>query len=134
MRNFMDYGRRWLDEPHAATIVGRAVWALGEVVACQPGATEARASLRLLTEMAPALDRLATPRELAFTLLGLTRPDLDTLPESLRIAVRTLADRLAGWYDEHRHDGWEWFEDQLTYDNARLPQALIAAGQPARRP
>ncbi len=72
-----------------------------------PARPEARASLRLLTEMAPALDRLTTPRELAFTLLGLTRPDLDTLPESLRIAVRTLAERLAGWYDEHRRDGWE---------------------------
>ena len=44
------------------------------------------------------------------------------LPEPLRSAVRRLADRLAGWYDEHRRDGWEWFEDQLTYDNARLPR------------
>ena len=50
------------------------------------------------------------------------------MPEPLRSAVRRLADRLAGWYDEHRRDGWDWFEDQLTYDNARLPQALIAAG------
>ena len=23
---------------------------------------------------------------------------------------------------------WRWFEPYLTYDNARLPQALIAAG------
>jgi hypothetical protein len=97
-------------------------------VAFQPPREESRACLRVLTEMAPALDRLATPRELAFTLIGLTRPDLADLPAPLRAAVRTLADRLAGFYDEHRRAGWEWFEDQLTYDNARLPQALIAAG------
>ncbi len=128
LRNFMDYGRRWLDEPHLGDHVGRAIWALGEVVAAHPPRQESRTCLRLLSEMAPVLDHLTAPRELAFALLGLTRPDLDTLPESLRSAVRRLADRLAGWYDEHRRDGWEWFEDQLTYDNARLPQALIAAG------
>ena len=25
-------------------------------------------------------------------------------------------------------DGWSWYEDALTYDNARLPQALIVGG------
>ena len=128
MRNFMDYGRRWLDEPHVGDHVGRAIWALGEVAAFQPPREESRTSLRLLNDMAPVLDNLTTPRELAFALLGLTRPDLDTLPEPLRSAVRRLADQLAGWYDEHRRPGWDWFEEQLTYDNARLPQALIAAG------
>ena len=24
---------------------------------------------------------------------------------------------------------WNWFEDYLTYDNARLPQALLLAGR-----
>ena len=128
MRNFMDYGRRWLDEPHLGDHVGRAIWALGEVVAFHPPRQESRTCLRLLSEMAPVLDHLTAPRELAFALLGLTRPDLDSLPEPLQSAVRRLADRLAGWFDENRRDGWEWFEEQLTYDNARLPQALIAAG------
>jgi glycosyltransferase involved in cell wall biosynthesis len=128
MRNFMDYGRRWLDEPHLGDHVGRAIWALGEVAAFHPPREESRTSLRRLTQMVPVLDHLTTPRELAFALLGLTRSDLDTLPEPLRSAVRRLADRLAGWYDEHRRPGWDWFEEQLTYDNARLPQALITAG------
>ena len=128
MHSFMDYGRRWLDEPHLGDHVGRTIWALGEVIGSDPPRTESRACLRLLDEMTPVLDRLTAPRELAFALLGLTRPDLDLLPEPLRAAARTLADRLAGWYDRHRQDRWVWFEAQLTYDNARLPQALIAAG------
>jgi hypothetical protein len=40
----------------------------------------------------------------------------------------TLTDRLCKTYDEHRREGWLWFQDSLTYDNGRLPQALIAAG------
>jgi hypothetical protein len=39
-----------------------------------------------------------------------------------------LADQLARLYDDNRRDKWRWFESTLTYDNARLPQALIAAG------
>lgn len=128
MHNFMDYGRRWLDQPHRGDHLGRAVWALGEVAASRSPRAEARVCVRLLTEMAPALDRLTSPREVAFALLGLTRPDLDALPEPLQAAIGPQAARLAGWYDQHRRDGWEWFEDRLTYDNARLPQALIAAG------
>jgi hypothetical protein len=50
------------------------------------------------------------------------------LPAPLRRLLRTLADRLAGLYDGNRRDDWRWFEPSLTYDNARLPQALIAAG------
>ena len=61
LRNFMDYGRRWLDEPHLGDHVGRAIWALGEVVAAHPPRQESRTCLRLLTEMAPVLDHLTAP-------------------------------------------------------------------------
>jgi uncharacterized protein YyaL (SSP411 family) len=40
-----------------------------------------------------------------------------------------LAERLLAL---HRHQGdaeWPWFEDRLTYCNARLPQALIVCGK-----
>ena len=39
MRNFMGYDRRWLDEPHLGDHVGRAVWALGDILstAWMPG-------------------------------------------------------------------------------------------------
>jgi len=41
---------------------------------------------------------------------------------------QVLADRLMGLLAACEHPGWEWFEDSLAYDNARLPQALIVAG------
>src|SRR3954451_345288 len=33
MRNFMGYDRQWLDEPHVGDHVGRAIWALGDILA-----------------------------------------------------------------------------------------------------
>ena len=128
MRNFMDYSRRWLDQPHSGDHVGRAMWALGSVVAAQPVPEEAGASLRVLTEMLPSMKAAASPREMAFTVLGLSRPALGVLPEGAYEVLHDLAGQLSGLYDAHRRDDWLWFEEELTYDNARLPQALIAAG------
>ena len=70
----------------------------------------------------------ASPREVAFTVLGLSRPGLGVLPDAANEVLHDLSGRLSGWYEEHRRDDWLWFEEKLTYDNARLPQALIAAG------
>ncbi|HEY6745135.1 MAG TPA: hypothetical protein VI357_05395, partial [Mycobacteriales bacterium] len=128
MRNLMAYDRSWLDQPHDGDHVGRAVWALGEVVADRPGGPLGAAARRLLGDLAPALDVEHSPRGLAFTVLGLARPEPGLLPEPLPKLLRTLADRLAGLYSANRTDDWRWFEDDLTYDNGRLPQALIAAG------
>jgi hypothetical protein len=78
--------------------------------------------------MQPCLEGLATAREMAYTIIGLTRPAMSLFPTPLQRLLDTLTDRLCKVYDEHRREGWLWFEDSLTYDNGRLPQALIAAG------
>ena len=118
MYNFLDRHQRWLDRPHDGDHLGRAVWALG-VAGC----------LDRMPEMRGTLCRSSSPREVAFAILGLTRTDLSTLPAPLRDTLTSLAGRLAGWFDRGRKPGWVWFENVLAYDNARLPQALIAAGR-----
>src|SRR5207247_2394248 len=60
----------------------------------------------------------------AYALLGLTQA---TKPSPATLEVVALA---AGRLNEAWRSGdagWRWFESELTYDNARLPQALIAA-------
>ena len=128
MHNVMDYGRQWVDAPHTGDHVARAAWALGVVVADEPIREEAGPCLRLLADMQPCLEGAVTPREEAYSIIGLTRPATSILPTPLLRLLDTLTDRLCKAYDEHRREGWLWFEDSLTYDNGRLPQALIAAG------
>jgi hypothetical protein len=128
MHNMMSYDRRWLDEPHGGDHLGRAYWALGAVVAAQPPRAVAAPSLRLLEELAPAIERTDSLRTMAFAVIGLTRPPLDAMPAPLRRLLGVLANRLLDVYTKFRTDKWRWFENNLTYDNARLPQALIAAG------
>ncbi|MBM9475214.1 glycosyltransferase family 4 protein [Nakamurella flavida] len=129
MRNFMGYDRQWLDEPHDGDHLGRTAWALGAVVAAHPPRSVRRPALDLLRAMADRLRTVDSLRAAALTVVGLTRPELDALPGDLVDLLRALSTRLLSAYRDWNREGWHWFEPTLTYDNARLPQALIAAGE-----
>ena len=128
MHNFMSYDRRWLDEPHPGDHVGRAIWALGAVLAAQPPRAVAAPSRLLLEQLVAVVEPTDSPRTMAYTLIGLTRPAPSALPSAARELLPTFASRLTAQYRECSRPQWPWFEDILAYDNARLPQALIAAG------
>lgn len=128
MHNFMSYDRRWLDRPHGGDHLGRAAWALGEVVAADPVPALLEPSLILLREMVPALAEQRWPRTMAFAALGLARADPELLGGDAAAVLRALAGRLADRQRANASPDWHWAEDVLVYDNARLPQALIAAG------
>lgn len=48
--------------------------------------------------------------------------------------MATLAERLYDLLESNRSAEWVWFEQSLTYCNARLAQALIMAGQTLHQP
>jgi glycosyltransferase involved in cell wall biosynthesis len=128
MCNFMSYDRRWLDRPHGGDHLARAAWALGEVVAAEPVPALLGPSLILLREMLPALAEQRWPRTMAFAALGLARADPEVIGRDATEVLRELAGRLAMLQRANASPDWYWAEDVLVYDNARLPQALIAAG------
>ena len=129
LHNILGYDRRWADEPHDGDHLGRTVWALGAVLADHPVPEVTGAATRLLADLAPAFAASMSPRSVAYGLIGLALPERDALPDEAARLLEPLANRLAGWYEEAGRPGWPWFEPYLTYDNARLPQALLLAGR-----
>lgn len=128
MRNFMSYQRSWLDAPHAGDHLGRAAWALGSVVAAQAVPALHEPSLLLLREMLPAIAEQRSPRTVAFAMLGLAHCGPEEIGGEATELLGVLAWRLAAQQRANASPDWYWAEDLLAYDNARLPQALIAAG------
>ncbi|GIJ47181.1 glycosyl transferase [Virgisporangium aliadipatigenens] len=123
MHNRMTYGGSWTDRPHPGDHVGRTVWALG-VLAGTPAVPdpERRDATDLLDALGPRVPELAAIglRSVAYALLGLVRADRTAhLPQLVSTLDRELRAHASG-------GGWYWFEPELTYDNARLPQALLA--------
>ena len=43
--------------------------------------------------------------------------------------MRAMAGALFARYEQYRDDDWEWCDSHLTYNNGRMPQALLLAGQ-----
>jgi glycosyltransferase involved in cell wall biosynthesis len=128
MHNLLSYDRRWLDEPHGGDHLGRAAWALGEVVGAEPPLAVLESSRTLLREMLPALTAQRSPRTMAFAILGLAHANPATVGDDAEAVLRVLAQRLADQQRSNAAPDWCWAEDQLAHDNGRLPQALIAAG------
>ncbi len=128
-RNFMTYGRQWAEEFGSEDSHGRAVWALGAVVgrSNEPGRQSLCGSL--FHEALPAVETFSSPRAWAYALLGIDEYLRAFQGDSHVQAVRTaVAQRLLDLFRRSSSAEWPWFEDRVTYCNARLPHALIASG------
>ncbi len=128
-RNFMSFDRRWLEDRGSEDSHGRTLWALGECARVGLVGSRQRWARDLFAASAPTVEGFGSPRAWAFTLLGLdgwcasgSAPWADRLRTLL--AERLMA-RLAASETPER----AWFEASLSYDNARLCEAMIVTGR-----
>jgi glycosyltransferase involved in cell wall biosynthesis len=128
-RNFLGYDHRWVEEQGSEDAHGRALWALGTVLARSANCGLKDAAGRLFEFSLPAVLEFYSPRACAYGLLGI-QEYLHSYPgdrdaQHVRFA---LAKRLLDMYESIRRSDWKWFENVLAYGNARLPEALIVVG------
>ena len=128
-RNFMSFDRRWDSDPGSEDSHGRALWALGECARSDHDHSRRRWAASLFAEALPSVESFLSPRAWSFTLLGL---DGYCAAVAEHVGARRLrellANRLLAIMAAVATPNWEWFENGLAYDNARLPQALIVTG------
>jgi len=129
-RNFMSYGRQWTETVGSEDSHGRAVWALGAVVGRSAEPSRQGLARELFEAALPPLSGFSSPRAWAYGLLGINEYLRtfrgDSGAESLR---HVLVEKLTALHRLHATPDWPWFEDFLTYSNARLSQALIVSGE-----
>lgn len=133
-RNFMSYAREWLEPQGSEDCHGRTIWALGTVFThtSDPGRRAVADELFRSALRAPI--EFTSPRAWAYTLIGIHEylrgnPEQDGEGVTLAVAVRkALAERLLALFQEVSREDWPWFEDRLTYANARLSQAMLVSG------
>jgi len=128
-RNSLTYECQWHETEHSEDSHGRALWGLGTVLGRSENAGLRGAAGRMFELAAPTAVEFKSPRACAFALLGV-QEYLDSFPgdRAALSASDALANRLLSSYRSHRTEDWKWFENGLSYSNARLPQALMRAG------
>lgn len=128
-RNFMSFDRRWLEDTGSEDSHGRTLWALGDCARHDSDRSRRRWAMDLFARAAPVVMQFHSPRAWAFTLIGLDgycqANPADDAASHLRVQ---LSRRLVELERRVSLDDRHWFENGLSYENARLPQALIATG------
>ena len=119
----------WLDEVGSDDSQGRAWWSLGVATRLGPRSSIREAALGTFADCG-AFSSVHL-RANAFAVLGAVEllavhPDHVQARELLRRCVQPLAAAAASRVP--------WVEERLTYDNARLPEALLAAGETLGEP
>jgi glycosyltransferase involved in cell wall biosynthesis len=129
-RNFMNFERQWLETEGSQDSFGRSLWSLGATAAEARHQDLRRWARHLFDQVAPEVRALEHPRSWAFAMLGADAM-LGVHPGHAvaRAMLTDLAGRLRALLEGSRRPDWCWFEPLLSYDNARLPEALIRAGR-----
>ena len=134
-RNFMAFDRAWCEDVGSEDSNGRTAWVLGETVAHGFDEGLREWGRRWFDHAMDTMEEIESPRAVAFAMLGAgaaLRSGYD------HAKARALLERGGGFLhrllDAARRPDWAWFETVLGYDNARLSQALLEAGQFLDRP
>jgi len=129
-RNFLTYERRWNDDGSSDDVQGRSLWALGLTAARSRTDGLLSFAARLFSTALPTIESVTSPRAWAFAIIGidayLTRFPGDSFA---RRVFAGLAERLYDAFVRNASSDWPWCEDVVTYDNGKLPHALLTAGR-----
>jgi len=129
--NFIGFERTPLDEVGSEDCFGRALWALTWVLTAPPQHGLVGPAEAMLHDALDWVPRLEHPRGRAFSLTALFQW-LQCCPyerERVLDLSRPLADSLVSRHREHSRPDWDWFLPDMTYANAKLPEALFRAYQ-----
>jgi len=129
-RNFMSYDRCWLEKTGSEDSHGRAIWGLGVAVSLGRDRGQVGFAADLFHRALDATERFTHARAIAFAIIGihayLCRYSGDSRAKKMR---KILSQRLMKQFKDFATKDWPWCANNLTYDNARLPQALLLSGQ-----
>jgi len=129
--NFIGFERKPLDDVGSEDCFGRAMWALAWVLLAPSEPGLIGPAEQMLHDGLPWIPRLEHPRGRAFCITALHRWAQARPGESARVEemIRPLADYLIVRYREHSRPGWDWLLPEMTYANAKLPEALFRSYQ-----
>ena len=117
-RNRLSASGQWLDRVGSEDAQGRALWGLAHIASDDDEALGAISGWKSLRTLHPRANAYAV---LAMCELARRHPDYPDLDR----ALEAFSSRLPRPNPQRE---WTWPEPRLTYDNARIPQALIEAG------
>ncbi|HLO91317.1 MAG TPA: glycosyltransferase family 4 protein [Lentimicrobium sp.] len=129
-RNMLSFNRSFLDKRGSEDAFGRTIWALGYLLSHAPNDSYYQSGRMIFFNAIPEVPKITAIRAIAASIIGISyylksNPSDDGMLEMLKKETDILLDL----YEQHSSPGWNWFEQELSYDNAILPLALLHAAE-----
>lgn len=128
-RNFMGYDRRWLEEVGSEDSNGRTLFVLGYFIKNTVNHSHLALCKMLFDSTVKNMEKFTSPRALSHVIMGcIFYLQKFAGARDVKRICKKLLENLNQSYADYSTDTWKWCENYLTYDNARLPQALLMGG------
>ncbi len=129
-RNFMGYDRKFIEDAGSEDSHSRALWALSFIIKNPPNHSILVFSTELFKFAYSPLQTFTSPRSWAYGIIAFSRY-LERFGGDLAVkdTLAILVTKLRKLYEKNSSQDWPWIEDIVTYDNGRIPQALLIAGK-----
>lgn len=106
---------------------GRAIWALGYLIEKSNNQELVEKSIKIFNKAYPRIKELKHLRSKAYSIFGLYHYYKKSKYLGLLETLKRVADDLVKAYESNSFQDWNWFEDNLTYSNSSLSEALFLA-------
>lgn len=127
-KNFMHYDKTSDEEYGSEDSFGRTIMALGFLVNEGPTSMLVRTGADIFLKAYPHIEKLDSTRGIANAIVGVCQYIKFNFPDDLKAnLVSMLSDKLVSRFNANSTHNWQWFEQELTYDNAIIPLALLNA-------
>ena len=128
MFNYLSYDRKIADEIGSEDCMGRTLWGCGYCLNSNLTTETKLLAKDVFDKVFRWSSSFTSPRAIAYSILGLFYYQ-KAYPEdqNAKLNIKSLADKLTEKFAFESSKDWDWFEDCLTYSNARLPHSLFLA-------
>ncbi len=129
---FLNFQRTWIDAEEISDPFGKALWALGSHLYACPNSPFFQSVHSMFKVSLLHLEFVHDVRTAAYSILGLYyyakafEGKKDTAAYALE-SIHKLSSFILMHFDNYKDENWVWFEEKISYDNFRIPQALLAA-------
>lgn len=127
-RNLLSYDKKWLEEKGSEDSNGRALWALGTVINKSKNQQLQNWAADVFVRAVNNIEPFTSPRAWAFILCGISEYLSKFGGDRIVSQIRDeLEKKLIDLYKIVASDDWKWFENYLTYSNAKISLGLISS-------
>lgn len=131
----MDKSGNWIKDsklpsPGLGEWFGRSFWAVCYAMGYAPTINLRRRAEELIVKLLSSCQNLVFLRTAMFVLLGLSclnSLEWNELVKEREAIFKQIIALVETEFDKYNESGWHWPEESLTYDNARIPYALLEA-------